>query len=101
MLGVAAGGPGYVAVGNGNSAWYSTDGSKWSLAQVPQPPTQFFESQGFAAPEVDMRGIAVAGDKLVAWGTASRHTEDSGLTAAVDVDLTGRADLVQCARPTR
>ena len=83
MLGVAAGGPGYVAVGNGNSAWYSTDGSEWSLAQVPQPPTQFFESQGFAAPEVDMRGIAVAGDKLVAWGTASRHTEDSGLTAAV------------------
>ena len=30
-----------------------------------------------------MRGIAVAGDTLVAWGTASRHTEDSGLTAAV------------------
>ena len=83
MLRIAAGGPGYVAVGNGNSAWYSTDGSDWSLAQVPPPPTEFFESRGYAAPEVDMRGIAVAGDKLVAWGTASRHTEDLGLTAAV------------------
>ena len=83
MLRIAAGGPGYVAVGNGNSAWYSTDGSNWSLAQVPSPPTEFFESRGYAAPEVDMRGLAVAGDKLVAWGTASRHTEVSGMSAAV------------------
>ena len=83
MHGVAAGGPGYVAVGNGNSAWYSTDGSDWSLAQVPPPPTEFFESRGYAAPEVDMRGLAVAGDRLVAWGTASRHTEVSGLTSPV------------------
>ena len=83
MLRIAAGGPGYVAVGNGNSAWYSTDGSTWTLAQVPAPPTQFFESQGFAAPEVAMDGVAVADDTLVAWGTASRHTEDLGLTSPV------------------
>ena len=83
MLAVAAGGPGYVGVGSGNNAWYSTDGSNWSMAQVPPPPTEFFESQGFAAPEVAMRGIAVAGDRLVAIGTASRHTESTGLTAPV------------------
>jgi hypothetical protein len=83
MQAIAAGGPGYVAVGNGNSAWYSTDGSDWSLAQVPPPPTEFFASYGYAAPEVDMRGLVAAGDTLIAWGTASRHTEDSGLGAAV------------------
>jgi hypothetical protein len=83
MQAIAQGGPGYIAVGNGNSAWYSTDGSDWALAQVPAPPTEYFASQGFATPEVDMRGLAVAADTLVAWGTASRHTEATGLTLPV------------------
>lgn len=72
MQRVAAGGPGYVAVGNNNSTWYSTDGSDWTLAQVQPPPAEFLESQGFTAPEWGMDGLAVAGDKLVAWGNASQ-----------------------------
>ena len=82
MLSLAAGGPGYVAVGNGGP-WYSLDGSDWTHAQAPPAPTEFFASQGFGAPEVSMRAIAVDGDRLVAWGTASRHTEDSGLVVPV------------------
>ena len=73
MQRVEAGGPGYVAVGNNNSTWYSTDGSDWTLAQVQPPPAEFFESQGFAAPEWGMDGLAVAGDKLIAWGNASQN----------------------------
>lgn len=83
VLAVAAGGPGYVAVGSDNRAWYSTDGSDWALAQVPPPPTQFFASQGFAAPTVEMLGVAVAGDRLVAWGLARRHLGDSGMNSPV------------------
>lgn len=83
MLAIAAGGPGYVAVGNGNSAWYSTDGSNWSLANVPPAPTEFFTSRGYGAPEVAMHQIVVRGDTLVAFGTASYHTEDRGLTSPV------------------
>jgi len=83
MLAIAAGGPGYVAVGNGNSAWYSTDGSDWSLAKVPPAPTEFFTSRGYGAPEVAMHQIVVRGDTLVAFGTASYHTEDRGMTSPV------------------
>jgi hypothetical protein len=83
VFAMALGGPGFVAVGSDNMAWYSTDGTDWSLAQVPPPPTQLFESQGFAAPTVDMHGVAVAGDTLVALGLAIRHTADSGLTVPV------------------
>jgi hypothetical protein len=59
-----------VAVGNNNSTWYSTDGSDWTLAQVQPPAAEFLESQGFTTPEWGMDGLAVAGDKLVAWGNA-------------------------------
>jgi len=70
MRAATAGGPGLVAVGD-DRAWYSVDGSDWSLAEVPPPPTQFFERGGYPAPTVDMRGLAVAGDKMFAWGTAT------------------------------
>jgi hypothetical protein len=83
MLSLAVGGPGYVAVGNGNSAWYSTDASDWSLARVPPLPTQFFADQGYGTPEVAMHAIAVAGDTLIASGTASYHTARSGLSLPV------------------
>ena len=82
MLAAAVGGPGYVAVGS-DKAWYSTDGSDWTLADVPPAPTEFFASHGFPAPTVDMRGVAVAGDKLVAWGIALSDTADAGLTVPV------------------
>ena len=70
MLAAVAAGPGLVAVGSDNKAWYSTDGSDWSLAEVPPPPSEFFEREGYPAPTVDMQGVAVSGDKLVTWGAA-------------------------------
>jgi hypothetical protein len=83
MLAAALGGPGYVAVGSDNKAWFSTDGSDWTLAQVPPPPTQDFKSRGFAAPTVNMHGVVEAGEALVAWGSASLHTEDRGMHVPV------------------
>ena len=43
------GGPGFVAVGSDNMAWYSTDGTDWTLAEVPPPlgePSQTGASSG-------------------------------------------------------
>ena len=37
-LAAAAAGPGVVAVGADNKAWYSTDGTDWTLAEAPLPP---------------------------------------------------------------
>ena len=71
ILAVAEGGPGVVAVGSDNKAWYSEDGSDWALAEVPAPPTESFATRGYAAPTVDMTGVAVAGDTLIAWGNAA------------------------------
>ena len=71
ILAVAAGGPGVIAVGSDNKAWYSEDGADWTLAEVPAPPTDSFAAQGYSAPIVDMLGVVVAGDKLVAWGNAT------------------------------
>ena len=60
------GGPGLVGVGGGN-AWYSADGSDWSVAAVPALPEQIL-----ARPEserhVGMTGVIAAGEDLVAWG---------------------------------
>jgi hypothetical protein len=70
ILAIAEGGPGLVAVGSDNKAWYSEDGSDWTSAEVPPPATETFEAQGASAPSVDMQGVTVAGDTLVAWGNA-------------------------------
>jgi hypothetical protein len=73
----AVGGPGYVAVGSDNKAWYSTDGSDWTLADVPPPPLpQFYEQGGYSKPTVEMEGITVDGDTLFAWGTVSASVLD-------------------------
>ena len=60
------GGPGVVAVGD-DKAWYSVDGSDWSLAAVPALPQEILarpDSERY----VEMRGVTAAGDRLVAWG---------------------------------
>ena len=72
MLAAVAGGPGLVAVGSDNKAWFSTDGSDWALAEVPTPPLpQFYEQGGYSEPTVEMRGLTVAGDTLFAWGSTT------------------------------
>jgi hypothetical protein len=53
----------------GDKAWYSVDGSDWSLATVPALPREIL-----ARPDpqrhVAMMGVAAAGNDLVAWGIA-------------------------------
>jgi hypothetical protein len=68
IVAVSAGGPGFVAVGRNNMAWYSANGSDWSLAEVP-PATEIFGRENLTE-TVFMQGVAVAGDRLVAWGEA-------------------------------
>ena len=81
---VVAGGPGLIAVGGDNTAWYSEDGSDWTLAEVPASPTESFAAQGYPAPTVDMQGIVVAGDRLVAWGNAAAtNAADNTMVAPV------------------
>jgi hypothetical protein len=75
MLAAAVAGPGLIAVGSDNTAWYSEDGLDWSLAEVPPPPTESFQAVGLPAPIVEMRGLAVAGDRMVAWGSASAEED--------------------------
>ena len=103
---VAAGGPGLVAVGSNNRAWYSVDGSDWTLAEVPAPPTESFAAQGYSAPTVDMQGVAVAGDGMVAWGNASANdtvyepvlwTSDDGVAWAKVTDVAGIGRLQDLA----
>jgi len=81
----AATGPGLVAVGTDNKAWYSTDGSEWALAGVPAPPAQPSllkrplgprEHQGL----VEMQGIAIADGTLLAWGKAIWVHDDQSRT---------------------
>jgi len=84
ILAVAAGGPGLVAVGSDNKAWTSEDGSDWTLAEVPAPPTASFEGQGLAPPTVFMQGIAARGETFVAWGTAvAGDVSDGGIEEPV------------------
>lgn len=69
------GGPGLVAVDD-DKAWYSVDGSDWSLAAVPGLPAEILER-----PEDDryvaMTGVTAAGQNLVAWGLAEVPLTDN------------------------
>lgn len=88
-IAAAAGGPGLVAVGSDNKAWYSTDGSDWTLADVPPPlgePTQLVRplDRSQAQGVIEMLGVAVADRDLVAWGT-SNWVHDDGSSTFVPV----------------
>lgn len=84
-IAAAAGGPGLVAVGSNNMAWYSTDGSDWTLADVPPPPGQpsqlerpldASQTQG----AVEMLGVTAAGRHLIAWGVSTWIHDDNSAT---------------------
>lgn len=73
---VTVGGPGLVGVG-GDKAWYSLDGSDWSLATVPALPAEILarpESERY----VGMSGVTAARNDLVAWGIAEVPLADNG-----------------------
>jgi hypothetical protein len=77
--------PGVVAVGSDNKAWYSTDGTDWTLADVPQAPG---EPPQLARPldrtqtqgAVEMLGVAVSGRNLVASGVSTWLHDDNSAT---------------------
>ena len=70
-----AGGPGLVAVG-GDNAWYSVDGSDWSLAAVPALPAGIL-ARPDSERSVEWTGVTAAGDDLVAGGIASVPRADN------------------------
>lgn len=82
VVAVAAAGPGFVAVGGNNKAWHSTNGSDWSLAEVPLPPAEL-DGPGFTGTYVQMRGVAVARSELVAWGVAEAYNRDETINVPV------------------
>ncbi len=106
----AAAGPGVVAVGSDNKAWYSTDGIEWTLAAVPPPPDEPSQlerpldrtkTQG----AVEMQGVAVSGTNLIAWGISIWvHDDDSAtfvpvLWASTDGVSWTRVDAPQWTYP--
>jgi len=62
-----AGGPGYVAVGNHNSIWTSSDGSAWARAQVPPVGADLITPE-FPDLTVDIFEVGAVGEHLVATG---------------------------------
>ena len=69
------GGPGLVAVDD-DKAWYSVDGSDWSLAAVPGLPAQILE-RAEDDRNVAMTGVTAASQNLVAWGLAEVPLTDN------------------------
>jgi hypothetical protein len=66
VLAAAVGGPGFVAVGLDGKAWYATDGSDWTLAEVPPTPIDYLQS------------LAVVGDQMVAVGSGGVWASGNG-----------------------
>ena len=84
-IAAAVGGPGLVAVGSDNKAWYSTDGTDWSLADVPPPldkPSRLTRplDPDLAQGTTEMLGVAVFGRDLIAWGTSNWVHDDGSST---------------------
>jgi len=68
MLGVASGGPGFVAVGSAGqspAAWTTSDGKRWRLISLPIPA---------GATSAVLQEVAAPQNVSVATGTASSHT---------------------------
>ena len=82
LIAAAVAGPGFVAVGSDNKAWYSTDGTDWKLAEVPLPPGQPSQLERPLDPNetqgaVEMLGVAVSGRNLIAWGVSTWIYDDN------------------------
>jgi hypothetical protein len=76
VVDAVAGGPGYVAVGNHNTIWYSTDGSEWNAAEVPAPPP--LTTPEFPDLTVDISHVVATADHLVATGYYATENSDGG-----------------------
>ena len=67
---ITAGGPGVVAVGAQNRAWFSSDGLAWEAASVPSVPDDVYPGDDGRHPQIYMTDVASSGDRLLALGTA-------------------------------
>ncbi len=97
VMAVARGGPGYVAVGENDHAWYSNDGSDWTPAKLPPPPVDLVDRTDYPHVTVLLSGIAVAGDHLLAsgWAGADNGKEIIGH----DIVLTSKDGRTWTAAP--
>jgi hypothetical protein len=67
---ITTGGPGVVAVGAQNAAWFSFDGIAWEPASVPPVPEDVYPGDDGRHPQVYMTDVASSGNRLLALGTA-------------------------------
>lgn len=67
---VTAGGPGVVAVGAHNKAWFSSDGMAWEPAELPPVPADVYPGDDGRTPQVYLTDVAAGNDRLVALGWA-------------------------------
>jgi hypothetical protein len=83
---ICAAGPGLVAVGSGNRAWFSSDGLTWELASVPPVPTDVYLGDNGRSPQVYMSDVAAAGDRLVAVGWAMMNDSSERVVVWTSAD---------------
>jgi hypothetical protein len=90
---VTAGGPGIVAVGRPNKAWYSSDGLTWQAAKVPPVPARVYPGDDGKTPQVYMTSVAAASDALVATGWMMFDNNREGPAMWVSSDGTSWRDV--------
>lgn len=90
---VTAGGPGLVAVGNENKAWFSSDGMTWESATVPPVPEGVYPGDDGRRPQVHLSDVAASSDRLVAIGWAMMNDTSEVPVIWTSVDGTSWTDV--------
>jgi hypothetical protein len=90
---VTSGGPGVVAVGRPNKAWYSSDGVTWESAKVPPVPARVYPGDDGKTPQVYMTSVAAASNALVATGWMMFDNNREGPAMWVSSDGTSWRDV--------
>jgi Tol biopolymer transport system component len=93
--GIAAAGPGFVAVGGWNGAWFSADGVGWTRASVPPVPSDVYPGDDGKHPQVYLTDVTGGGGRLVAVGWASLEGDGDQTRAVLwtSVDGMGWTDV--------
>ena len=88
---VTSGGPGVVAVGAHNKAWFSSDGMTWELAEVPPVPEGVYPGDDGRHPQVYLEQVAASDHRFVAVGTALMNDADLSQVPIMWTSLDGRS----------
>lgn len=90
---VTSGGPGVVAVGAHNTAWFSSDGATWDLAAVPPVPEGVYPGDDGEHPQIYLTDVAAGNDRLVAVGWAMLNDNSEVPVVWTSVDGMSWADV--------